>query len=124
MSFQGHLVCYTCKLKISLGKLIRDDDGNHRGFAHGKFTDEELGQVALAFVAEHIKHELVAVGDTVLEAHDELAEFDMLVRIPEGSPFADSHTPVTYVGIDLWRLPCEPMSDRDKRLADAPKDSK
>jgi hypothetical protein len=117
MSFQGHLVCHTCKLKLSLGKLLRDDSGRHVGFGHAKFTDEELGRVAIAFVAVHIKHNLVAMGDTVLEQLEELPEFDSLVRVPPDSPYASKHAPVQYGGIDLWRLPCEPLSDREKRIA-------
>ena len=123
MSFQGHLVCQTCKLKLTLGKLIRDDDGKQVGFGHAKFTDDELGRVTLAFLAVHIKHELVAMGDDALYVLEELPEFDSLVIAPPGSPFALSHTPIVYAGVALWRLPCEPMVDREKRIQDTQRDA-
>lgn len=119
MSFQGHLVCHTCKLKLSLGKLIRDEDGKQTGFGHGKFTDNELGRVAIAFLAKHINHNLVAIGDTVLEQLEEHPSYDMLVRVPCDAPFALKHAPTYYAGIALWRLPCESLEDREKRIADA-----
>ena len=123
MSYQGHLICHTCKLKLSLGKLIRDDDGKQVGFGHAKFTDEELGRVVLAFLAEHIKHELVALGDDTLYVLDTLPEFDTLVSVPPGSPFALNHARLEYAGVALWRLPCEPIADREKRMKDAQSDS-
>ena len=119
MSFQGHLVCQTCRLQLSLGKLIRDDDGTQIGFAHAKYTNDELGRVSLAFIAKHIKHELVCLGDTRLYDMTELPTYDMLVRIPPESPYAKSHAPTQLAGIDVWRLPCEAHTDRADRIREA-----
>ena len=115
MSFQGHLVCHTCRLQLSLGKLIRDDDGNQIGFGHAKFTDDELGRIALAFIAEHIKHDVVCLGDTRLYDMAALPTYDMLIRFPPDSPHAQTHSSNRLAGINLWRMPCEAHTDRDDR---------
>lgn len=116
MSFQGHLVCHTCRTQLSLGKLIRDDDGTQIGFGHGQFTDDELGRVCIAFIAEHIKHDVVCLGDTRLYDMADFPTYDMLVRVPSTSPYALANAPIQLAGIDVWRLPCEALSDRAERI--------
>jgi hypothetical protein len=62
------------------------------------------------------------MGDDALYVLDQLPEFDSLVRVPPGSPFALRHTPIDCAGVALWRLPCEPMVDREKRIEDTQRD--
>jgi hypothetical protein len=115
MSFQGHILCRTCRQKLSLGKLLRDEDGTHLGFAHGKFDDVELGRVTLSFIALHIQHDLVCLGDDRLYEMEDLPSYDMLVRMPPDSPRAQTTAPTILGGIALWPLPCESDEDRVRR---------
>ena len=119
MSFQGHLVCHTCRLQFALGKLIRDEDGSQIGFGHAKFTDDELGRIALAFIGEHIKHDLVCLGDSRLHDMTDLPTYDMLMRVPPDSSFAQTHSLTQLAGIDVWRMPCEAHVDRAERIRNA-----
>jgi hypothetical protein len=116
MSFNGHVVCHTCRIKLSLGKLLRDESGTQIGFDHGQFTDEQFGRLCLAFIAEHIKHDLVCLGDTRLYDMADLPIYDTLMRIGPTSPYGLANAPIQLADIDVWRVPCEPHSDRAERI--------
>ncbi|HUG66569.1 MAG TPA: hypothetical protein VMM76_02380 [Pirellulaceae bacterium] len=116
MSFKGHLVCHTCRLTLCLGKLLRNDADQPIGFGHAHLSKVELGSVSLEFIANHIKHDLACIGDDEWDNLEELPEYDMLMQIPPGSPYAMRVDPMTIAGISFWRIPCEPQPDREQRL--------
>lgn len=106
MSFKGHIVCKQCRLVLTLGKL-RTLEGQQmpQGFRHAVLGDTELGQVVLAFLAQHIKHEVMVVGDTVLEDMDDLSDYSLLSMIDDGCPWATSHTPIIVGSAKFYAIP-------------------
>lgn len=118
MSYKGHILCHTCKLKLCLGKLLWSEDGTHLGFAHANLPADRLGEIALAFMAHHIQHQLAVCGDNVVEKLETLPEFDSLQAIDPECPGARKYERVQLGGVDLWRIPCEPPADRARRFAE------
>lgn len=104
MSFLGHILCRSCKLKLSLGKLRRDEAGRPTGFRFAGLSEAELGMAALRFLAEHVKHDLIVAGDDRVYDSVALREYDLVFpgAGPEGPAFE--------------RIPGEPLVEREKRL--------
>jgi hypothetical protein len=115
VSFKGHILCHTCKVKLCLGKLLWAEDGTHLGFAHAGLPADRLGDIALAFMAQHIQHQLSVCGDDVVDNLESIPEFDMLQTINPTSPAAAMYERVQLAGVVFWRIPCEPPADRAER---------
>lgn len=114
MSYKGHLVCHTCRLVLTLGKLGRDEEGNP---THFRAVDpDELGRIALAFIAAHLKHDPVCLGDTRMEMGEE--EWNAYDLLTEKRPlaWAERESPVQLAGVSFWKIPLEPLHERDERL--------
>ncbi len=121
MSYKGHLLCRKCKLTLCLGKLQRDgvsqnDILDHIGFAHANLTAEELGKVVLQFVAQHITHDIVAVGDPVWENIEDLVEYDLCMVTRRDGEWALEFQAMEIGGVKFYRVPCEPLEERRRRL--------
>jgi hypothetical protein len=110
MSYCGHIVCRRCKLILGLGKLLWDGDSplgleSGFGFWRGDLTEEQLAKAVVHFVAQHITHEVVAVGDSVYDASD-LQEYDTLTFIDCDTAWTRTHDPVVVGGVKFYRVPC------------------
>ncbi len=114
MSYKGHIICHTCRLVLTLGKLGSDDKGNP---SHFRAVDsDKVGCVARAFIAMHIKHDPVCLGDIQMEMSEEgWGAYDLLTDHPPRL-LAERESPVPLAGVLFWGMPLEPPHERAKRM--------
>ena len=105
MSYIGHALCRTRKLKLCLGKVRRVESRQPTGFGYAGLSDDDLGRVLLRFLAEHVKHDLIVAGDDLVDEMDNLREYDAI------------DFEVTPDGVSFRRRPLEPLVDRKKRIS-------
>ena len=117
MSYKGHILCRTCKLKLSLGKLIRDEAGRATGFWQPPIEGADERDVMLHFIAEHLEHDLRILGDAAIDDLSDLVEYDSLMQLDPNCKWAREHESINLAGALVWRIPCEPIEARKRRLA-------
>jgi hypothetical protein len=114
MSLMGHVLCRECKLKLTLGKLKYDSEGNAIGFWGPSHDPEKRAQVLGHFLAAHLTHEVIVLGERLYDM-DDLCEYDALRELQPDCKWAREHEPVLVGGVTFYRTPCEPVSDRLRR---------
>ena len=66
MSYMGNIVCRKCKLILGLGKFRANTVGGPIiGFWGPGDTIEESERIVSHFMAEHIRHDLIVIGEEI-----------------------------------------------------------
>lgn len=66
----AHLVCHACRLHLHVGKIRYGETDERYGFAHGKYTPQQLSALIEAFLAVHLEHDVQAYAESKFDVQD------------------------------------------------------
>ena len=79
-------------------------------------TEEQLGEVLIEFLAQHILHDIGLMGEDRYFELSDLGEYDTLQVLPDSSPVFTNLETICLGGIEFHRVPCEPLDERQARI--------
>ena len=66
----AHLVCHNCRQHLHVGKVRYGTDEVPHGFAHGKYSPQQLSALIEAFLAVHLQHKVEAIAEQDFDMQD------------------------------------------------------